>query len=677
MKNKYFFLLGCLFLIVSSCKQKSTSTNAFKFIETSYMDSTVRAGDNFFLFVNGRWLKNANIKPTESSTGAVRELYNRTRKKVRDILEESAHGKYVTGSLEQKVGDFYASGMDSLTIEKLGYEPVKPILQKIDNIRNANDIMQFEADMHKDGYSCLVSTVVYPDQKNSSINILNFAQTGLGLPDRDYYFKTDVATLNIQKAYQAYIKKIFMLIGDDSVSASKKVKNIYALEKQMAASHRTNVELRDPRSNYHKVAVKDLDAKMAAFGWTKFMSNLGATSDSINVGQLEYYSLVNTLLKKVPIDTWKAYLKFNFLSQTAPALSSSFVSARFDYVGRALRGQEKDNPRWERIYWATDNYLDDVLGQLYVKKYFTEDAKTRMLLLINNLQKAFEKRIEALDWMTDSTKQIAKNKLSAFLKKIGYPEKWKDFNSVVINRNSYFENILACNRNQYQFELKKIDNPVDKTEWEMSPPTINAYYNPTINEIVFPAGILQFPFFDANADDAINYGGIGTVIGHEMTHGFDDEGSQYDKDGNLKNWWGKKDREKFVSKSKYVIDLYNTFTVVDSLHINGALTTGENMADIGGVAIAYDAFKMTDQGKDTTRIDGFTPDQRFFIAVAQIYRDKTRDAAMRQRIHTDPHSPAMYRVNGPLMNFTPFYDAFNVKPGNKMYLPESDRIKIW
>ena len=353
------------------------------------------------------------------------------------------------------------------------------------------------------------------------------------------------------------------------------------------------------------------------------------------------------------------------------------MNADFEYSGKALSGQQKIKPRWERIYALADASLGDALGQLYVKKYFNEEAKNRMVALVDNLQKAFENRIGNLDWMSDSTKQTARAKLNTFIKKIGFTEKWRDYSKVTIDESKFYDNLVATSKNEYDYQVSKIGKPVDKTEWGMTPPTINAYYNPTFNEIVFPAGILQFPFFDAKADDAINYGGIGMVIGHELTHGFDDQGAQYDKDGNMNNWWAKDDEAKFKAKSKMVIDQYNAFTVLDSMHVNGALTTGENMADLGGLTIAYDAFKMTEQGKDTTKIDGFTPDQRFFLSYAGIWRSKLKDEAVRQRINTDPHSPAVHRVNGPLMNFTPFYQAFNVKEGDKMFKPESERIKIW
>ncbi|WP_018616509.1 M13 family metallopeptidase [Segetibacter koreensis] len=647
-----------------------------KFIETQYMDSSVKPGDNFFLFVNGRWIKNTTIPPTESGVGSFLDVYNGTKGHLKSILDSVSKVPQAKGSLEQKVGDFYASGMDSVTIDKRGYEPIKPYLQQINALKDAKSIMQYEAQRHKEGFSYIAGMSIGADDKNSSMNIAAFYQSGIGLPDRDYYFKTDEATMAIQNAYKKYMQKTFMLIGDDSVTAAKKVEAVYALEKQMAESHRTRVELRDPQSNYNKMAIAELDKKMPAIGWSSFLNNMGAKTDSLNVGQPAYYTKLNSLLNTVPVNTWKAYYKFHVTDDAAPYLSSAFVNAKFDY-SRTLSGQQQIKPRWERMYRITDSYLGEALGQLYVKKYFTDDAKQRMLKLVSNLQKSFENHIEHLDWMSDATKAKAKDKLYAFMKKIGFPDKWRDYSKVTVDRKTFFENLVSAGKNEYQYQLSKLNKPVDKTEWGMTPPTINAYYNPTFNEIVFPAGILQFPFFDPNADDAINYGGIGMVIGHEMTHGFDDQGAQYDKEGNLKNWWASEDSAKFVAKSKSVIDLYNTYTVLDTLHVNGSLTTGENMADIGGIAIAYDAFKMTKQGQDTTKIDGFTPDQRFFISLAQIWRNKQKDQTTRLRINTDPHSPAMYRVNGPLQNFTPFYAAFNVKPGDKMYLPEDKRIKIW
>lgn len=675
-KTIYALPVACCVLAFASCAN-NPKKEATPFLVTANMDSSVKPGDNFFLYANGRWVRQAEIPAIESGVGSFLELRNRTRAHLRNILDSLSKGGQTPGSIEQKVGDFYASGMDSATIEKRGYDPVKPYLQQIDAIKDVPGILQFIAAQQQEGDGIILGQYVAADDKNSSMNIPVYFQTGLGLPDRDYYFKNDAANAATVQAYLQYVKKLFTLTGDDSVTAIKKAGEVFALEKQLAGSHRTNVELRDPQTNYHKMAVKDLDKSMPVIGWSSLLNSVGVKTDSVNVAQPGYYAKLNELLKTVPIDTWKTYLRFHVLNGAAPALSSDFVNAHFEYAGKALSGQQQLKPRWQRMSDNTDANLGEALGQLYVKRYFTDAAKKRMLELVGNLQTAFEARINKLDWMSDSTKQKAKEKLHAFLKKIAYPDKWRDYSKVTIDRNKYFENLVSCSKNEYQYQLGKVGKPVDKTEWGMTPPTINAYYNPTFNEIVFPAGILQFPFFDADADDAINYGGIGMVIGHEMTHGFDDQGAQYDKDGNLKNWWSKEDYEKFKAKSKQVIDLYNSFTVLDTVHVNGSLTTGENMADIGGIAIAYDAFKMTPQGKDTTKIDGFTPDQRFFLSLAQIWRSKQKDQVVRLRINTDPHSPAMYRVNGPLMNFTPFYTAFNVQPGQKMYKPENERIKIW
>ncbi len=677
MKQKLLALSVLLsFAGIYSCKTGSSDNSEQKFITTANMDSSVKPGDDFFMYVNGKWIKNALIPPTESGVGSFLDVYNVTKGHVHSILDSVAKGGFEKGSIAQKVGDFYASAMDSAAIEKLGYDPIKPRLQQIAAFTDAKSVLAFEGQMQTTGYQYIVASGIGSDQKNSNMNILNTGQAGLGLPDRDYYFRTDPATVGIQNAYKAYMKKTFMMLGDDSVTAAKKVAVVYALETEIAKSHRTNVELRDPQSNYNKMAVADMDKKEPNIAWPALLNEMGMKADSVNVGQPAYYTKLNTLLKTTPIDTWKAYYEFHVTDDAAPALSSAFVKARFDYQ-KLLSGQKEMRPRWERMYHATDASLGDALGELYVKRYFTDDAKKRMLDLVNNLQKAFEARINKVDWMSDSTKKVAIDKLHGFIKKIGYTDKWRDYSKVTIDKNSYFDNIVSCNKNDYQYQLSKLGKPVDKTEWGMTPPTINAYYNPSFNEIVFPAGILQFPFFDPNADDAINYGGIGMVIGHEMTHGFDDQGSQYDKEGNLKNWWSHNDSLQFVQRTKKIINQFNGYTMLDTMHINGALTTGENSADLGGINIAYDAFKMTKEGQDTTKIDGFTPDQRFFISFAQAWRTKQTDESIRSQMNQDPHSPPIYRVNGPLSNCDAFYTAFNVQPGDKMYKPESERVKIW
>ncbi|PRY53154.1 putative endopeptidase [Arcticibacter pallidicorallinus] len=675
LRNLSCVAMGVALISLGACNTEKPSS-AQKFIDVSSLDSSVAPGDNFFKYVNGKWLKTAVIPPTQTSTGSFDELYNKTKANIKKLLEEAANARADKGSVEQKVGDFYASGMDSVAIEGLGYQPIEPYLKKIEAIRNVQQLLRFEAEMDKQQSAIFTGLYIGPDEKNSSTNILSLYQSGLGLPDRDYYFRNDAETKSIQDAYKKCISQMFVLTGTTDSIATEQAESVYKFETELAKSHRVNVDLRNPQINYNKTSVADLDKKLPLFKFGSYLKNLGTSTDSINIGQPAYYDKVNELLKTAPLDTWKLYMKAHVIRGAASALSSPFVNAGFEY-SKAISGQKQIKPRWERIYRSSDANLGELLGQLYVKKHFSKDAKERMLDLIDNLEKAFDTRIGQVDWMSDTTKKVAKEKLHAIIKKIGYPDKWRDYSKVEIDRAKYFENIVSCSKADFEYHMAKVDKPVDKDEWGMTPPTINAYYNPTINEIVFPAGILQFPFFDLSADDAVNYGAIGMVIGHEMTHGFDDQGSQYDKSGNLKNWWAPSDNKRFKEKSKQVIDLYNSFLVIDSMRINGALTTGENMADIGGIAIAYDAFKLTKQGKDTTKIDGLSPDQRFFIAYAQSWKDKMEDKSLRLQLSTDPHSPAEYRVNVPLMNFTPFYKAFNVREGQKLFLPEDKRIKIW
>lgn len=676
---KKYLLLGSLLVtgvtVFHACKVKSDQSTQ-QFLNPQNIDSLVNPGDDFFTYANGRWIKTAVIPPTENGVGGFYDLHKATQERLKGMLEDLANGSNKEGSLEQQVGDMYAAGMDSAAIEKRGYDPLKPVLQKIDAIKDAKGVMSFVAEEQTSYNSMLFGAYVGADEKASTVNIPVFYQSGLGLPDRDYYFKNDAATQAVVNAYKTYIAKLFSLTGADSATAKKNAEAVYNLEKQIASGHRTNVELRNPQINYNKMAVADLEKQQPNFGWRDVLGKMMIKSDSLNIAQPGHYAKVNELLKSAPVDTWKIYLKAHTLDDAASALSSAFVNAEFEY-DKVLSGQQELKPRWERIVEDVDASLGEALGQLYVKKYFSEDAKNRMMELVNNLSTAFATRVKSLDWMSDSTKQKALEKLQTFIKKIGYPEKWKDYRKVKVNKGTYYENLVSAAKNEYAYQVSKVGQPVDRTEWGMSPPTINAYYNPTFNEIVFPAGILQFPFFDPAADDAINYGAIGMVIGHEITHAFDDQGAQYDKDGNMRNWWSPQDETKFREKGKLVINEYSKFTVLDSLKINGELTLGENMADIGGIAIAYDAFKLTKQGKDTTKIDGFTPDQRFFLSYAQIWRSKYKDETVRLRINVDPHSPAIWRVNGPLMNFTPFYTAFNVQQGNKMWKPENERIRIW
>lgn len=640
------------------------------------IDTSVKPGDDFFMYVNGKWYNSVEIPSTQSGVGSYSFLNFPQRVRMQGILDSVSAAKNPAGSIEQKVADFYASGMDIATINKRGYEPIKPVLKRIDSIKDVASLMKFVTEQQKFNSYSVIGFRVGPDIKNSAINIVNVSQTGIGLPERDYYFRTDSSTIAIQKAYQAYLTTLFKLSGTEASAAAKMASAVFGIEKELAASHKTNIERRNVQANYNKLAVADIAKKQPNIDWATYFSGLGIKIDSLNVQQPAYYDRLNTLLTSASIEDWKAYLKARTLTAAADFLSKDFTTASFEY-SKVLTGQSTQKPRGEEITEAVDRSLGHGLAQLYVKKYFPEEAKKRMRVLVDNLKTAFENRITQLDWMSDSTKAKAKEKLYAFSEKIGYPDKWRDYSAVKINRGTYFENRLATSQNDFNYMIAKVGKPIDRTEWGTTPPTVTAYNNPPLNEIVFPAGILQPPYFDLNADDALNYGGIGMVIGHEITHSFDDQGAQFDKVGNVKNWWKADDFKKFKARTQQVIDQYNKFTVLDSVHVKGALTVGENTADIAGIAIAFDAFKLTEQYKSGEKIDGFTPEQRFFISIARIWRVKTKDAYMRTYVNTNPHSPAKWRVNGPLMNFTPFYKAFNIQPGDKMYKPEAERIVVW
>ncbi len=669
MKNIFTVIVAILTL--ASC-----ATKGKKITEIDGLDPTIKPGDNFFMHVNKKWYDATPIPASQAGVGAYMFMNYPQRMRLQGILESVSQSQLPLESIEQKVGDFYASGMDTVTIEKRGYDPIKPTISRIEAISDVPSLMTFVADEVKVNNRSIMAFGVGPDDKNSNINIAHTYQTGIGLPDRDYYFKSDASTVAIQNAYKTYLSTLFQLTGTDVATSKTDAEVVYNIDKQIANSHKTRVERRDVHANYNMMAVADLGKKQPNIGWPVFLKQLGAKVDSIDVGQPAYYDQLNTLLKTVPIQNWKIYIKAKTISNYAGDLSKPFVDANFNY-SKVISGQAVQKSRGETIASSVDNYLGEALGQLYVKKYFSEAAKKRMVELVNNVQLAYATRIDNLEWMSDDTKVKAKEKLSAITKKIGYPDRWKEYNNVNISRGAYFENIMSASATDYQLEIAKLGKPVDKSEWFTTVPTVTAYNNPSANEIVFPAGILQSPYFDNEADDALNYGGIGMVIGHELTHTFDDQGAQYDKDDNVKNWWTKDDYEKFKSRIQQVINLYGTFTVLDNLHVNGAMTVGENTADIAGIAVAYDAFKMTKEGQSTTKIDGLTPDQRFFMSVAKIWKVKMKDEFLRLWIETNPHSPPLWRVNGPLMNITPFYEAFDVKEGEKMFVPENDRITIW
>ncbi|MFA6275505.1 MAG: M13 family metallopeptidase [Pedobacter sp.] len=669
-------LIGLALLM--ACKNKSTeTTERTVFLDKAGMDTTVNPGDNFFEYANGKWMTSTVIPDDQSGWGSFYTLYEDNLKKLRGIVEDAEKSNSAKGSMQQKVGDYYASGMDTTTIEKLGAEPLKPVLAKIDAAKNYQELVSLLAELAKTDEAGLLGLNVGADEKNSVKNIASFYQSGLSLPEKDYYFKTDSASKVARAGFVTYASTLFKLTGVDTATATKNAKAILALETEIAKSHRSPQELRDPQKNYNKMSLTQFAKLTPNLNMPALFGAMKIKSDSVNVGQPDYFKTLSTLLASQPLDVWKTKFKYNYMSRNAGLLSKAFVDASFNF-NKIFNGQKKQSERWKRLVSGIDANLGDLLGQLYVEKYFTPEAKQRMDELVNNLQKVFATRIDKLDWMSVETKAKATEKLNVFLKKIGYTTKWKNFDDVTINKGDYLGNARSARTHSYNEMISKVGKPVDKTEWGMTPPTVNAYYNPTFNEIVFPAGILQFPFFDANADDAINYGAIGAVIGHEMTHGFDDQGRQYDAVGNMKDWWTKADADKFKVKADKVAAMYNGFTLLDNQHVNGNLTLGENLADIGGLAIAYDAFKLTEQGKEATKkIDGFTPDQRFFLSFAQVWRIKDRDENMRVRIKVDPHSPEMFRVNGPVYSMEAFYKAFNIPKTAKMYIAPENRLGVW
>ncbi len=668
---------------ITSCQEggdKSAKKSAdFKFIDKANMDTTVSPADNFFQYANGAWLNKAVIPGDQTRWGSFDELGERTVDDLHTLLDDAAkNDKAAEGSKERMAGDFYKSGMDTAAINKAGITPLKPVLDRINAVSNTQQLLDEIALEHTEGISAVFNFYIAPDDKNVTKMITQFFQGGLGLSNKDDYFKTDARSSEIRAEYQKYVQQVLQLMGQDEATAKGNAQKIFNLEKSLAGASLSPIEMRNPQRLYNKFDIAGINKATAGLDWTMLLGKLKIQGqDSIIVGMPKFFVEVARQLKATPLDTWKQYLSYNAASDMSPYLSKNFSDARFGFYNKFLRGQKEEKARWKKVIQVVNGAVGDQLGQLYVDKHFKPEAKKRMLELVNNLQETFGERIKALDWMSDVTKQKALAKLNTFIKKIGYPDKWKDYGSLKIVSNNYVQNVMNASVFEYNYMISKLGKPVDKTEWGMTPPTVNAYYNPAFNEIVFPAAILQFPFFDFDADDAVNYGGIGGVIGHEMTHGFDDQGAQYDADGNLKNWWTPEDSTQFVSRTRKVVDQFNGYTVLDSIHVQGELTLGENIADLGGVTIAYAAFKKTKQGKSDEKIDGFTPDQRFFLSWAQVWRGKALPQTSMELIKNDPHSPGIWRCNGPLSNFEPFYKAFNVKEGNKMWRADSVRAKIW
>jgi putative endopeptidase len=681
--NKNLLALPLLAALATACNSSSTSTagaDGKPDLLYAALDTTVAPGDDFFSYANGTWIKNHPIPASESNSGIGIEVQKEVYERLRQTSIEAAKANAAAGSSQQKIGDFWAVGIDSVKANQLGYTPIKAELDRIAALKTPAEVPAVIAHEIQLGVRALIGPYVGQDDKNSDKMALHLHQSGLGLPNRDYYFNTDTRTKNIRRAYVRHVASMFKLLGQDSTTANANAARVMVLETTLAKSSRKLEALRDPYKNYNKMTVAQLDKLTPGLDWKTWFAQMGSTTvDSVIVGQPEFYQTVGQLLKTKPVEDWKAYLTWQVAREFAPTLSQPFVEENFKFYGTTLRGAKAMRPRWKRVLDMQEDALGDALGQLFVKEYFKPEAKARYDTLVKNVVSSFADHIKNVDWMSAPTKVVALDKLHKITPKVGYPSKWKDYSNLTIDRSSLTANVMRANQWQYNYQLNKLGKPVDRTEWGMTPQTYNAYYNPSNNEIVLPAAAFAVPtLLDADADDALVYGYAGaSTIGHELTHGFDDEGSQFDAKGNLHEWWSKDDRKRFNERVAVIVKQFNGYTLLDSLHINGKATAGENIADLGGIVIGLDAFKKTKQYKEGKKINGLTPTQRYFLGYALGWQMHVRDESLASQLLTDVHSPAQYRVNGPMADVPAFYEAFGVKPGQKLYIPDSARVKIW
>ncbi len=675
MKKILAFVLACSSLC--ACKDGSESKKTDLLL--SNIDSTVKPGEDFFEYANGGWIKRTPMPESESGWGIGNlvqdEIYNRLKK----INEDAVASTNADGSISQKIGDFWKTAMDTVALDKAGISPLQPDLDKINAIKSPTDLLALAPELDKKGVGILFSDYVAQDDKNSEMMAFKLDQGGLGMPNRDYYFKTDDRTAKVRTAYKAYLLKTFKQLRDDDATAQKNAEAVYNLETKLATASRKLEDLRDPYKNYNKMDIAGLDKLAANINWGDYIKNLGITKlDSVIVGQPEFYTALSNEIKNASVDDWKNYLRFHLVQSYATYLDKASFDNYFEYR-KSLSGATAPRPRWKRVLDAEEAAIGEALGQLFVKEYFNETAKKRYTDMVEAIRDAYKERIQKLSWMSEETKQKAYTKLAKITKKVGYPDKWKDFSALKIDRSSFLANVQRANEWWHNYNINKLGKPVDRTEWDMTPQTYNAYYNPSNNEIVLPAGIFAVPGYkDEELDDALVYGyAAASTIGHEITHGFDDQGRQYDDAGNLKNWWTLKDSAEFTRRATFIINQFSEFNPVDTLHINGNATQGENIADLGGMLLGLDAFKKTEAYKKNEKIAGFTPLQRYFLGYALGWMYQERKERLANQVMTDVHAPAKERVNGPVVNIPEFYEAFGIKPGDKMYRPDSLRVNIW
>jgi putative endopeptidase len=644
------------------------------------LDTSVRPTDDFFHYASGGWIKKNPIPATEAMWGSFSVLRQDNRKKLKAIVEEVSSSKKSpkAGSEEQMVRDLYTTGMDTAKRDRDGVVPILPILQKVSEIKKPEDIIPLTSYLHKLGFGGLFGFFIDQDERHNDKNIIYLSQGGLSLPDRDYYLKDDEDSKRVRTEYRKHIMAMFKLSGKTPKDSAIMLEAIMRIETELAKASMTQVELRDIEKQYNKRTIKKLAKEAPGADWQKYFRLVGISkTGELIVNQPVFMKRVGVIIGEISLDEWKAYFTWHVLSGSANFLGKLFVNEHFKFYSTILAGVKKQRPEWEKVVNFIDGTIGEALGKLYVKKHFNHEAKKKINELVDNLFSAYREHIEKVDWMTLKTKKLALKKLSAFRRKLGYPDKWKGYKGLVLRPDSYVENYFRVHAFEWKRGIAKLKKKPDLKEWHMTPPTVNAYFNPVMNEIVFPAGVMQPPFFDAEADDAVNYGAIGSVIGHEITHGFDDQGRQFDSTGNFKNWWTDEDKKKFEEKAKVIENQFNNYIAIDGMKVNGALTLGENIADLGGLTIAFTAFKKSQKGKSREILNGFTPEQRFFLGYAMTEREQIRPELLKKIIVTDPHSPPIFRVNGPLSNMPEFYEAWGVKEGDKLYRKAKERAKIW
>jgi len=682
LKQSLMAAAGIIALAIGTgaCGDAGKSKKAEPALNAANMDTTVKPGDDFYKYANGNWLKNNPIPDEYSRYGAFEVLEEENYVQLKTILAEaSADKNAAVGSINQKIRDFYNSGMDTVKIEKNGISPLKAELDQINAMSTIADVQKMIILEHSSGNYPLFYLFSSQDEKNSNQVIAMTYQGGLGLPDRDYYLSDDSRSKEIRAQYLKHMAKMFVLAGSTPEQAAKDADVVMKIETDLAKISSTRLQLRDPNANYNKTDLAGLQKMAPEMDWKAYFDGIKLTAtNEINVGQPKFMSGMAKMIATVPVNDWKLYFRWDLINSAASSLSSDFDKEHFAFYGTVLSGKKEQQPRWKRMIDQTSGSLGEAVGQLYVQKFFPPEAKKRMLELVGNLKISLGERIKGLTWMTDATKKEALAKLEKINVKIGYPDKWIDYSSLTIGTDSYYANKKNARQFEVNRDIAKIGKPVDRSEWGMTPQTINAYYSPNMNEIVFPAAILQPPFFFMDADDAVNYGAIGMVISHEMTHGFDDQGRQYDKEGNLHDWWLAEDSKNFESKTKVLVDQYDSYVILDSLHVDGKLTLGENIADLGGMNVAYNGLQKALEGKNKDeKIDGFTPDQRFFLSYAQVWRANIRTEETMRRLKEDVHSPGEARVNAIVYNIPAFYTAFNIQPTDKRYIAPENRANIW